>query len=170
MENKELIRLLFLNNGFDNLFYKFVHSNSSFRYIKPPILYSLVISYTEPDEYGTRYRFIGRVIGLDRLGMYILPLKVLSRRIDYDFKGKVYETNDKVYPIIVTDNLIIQLGFKPYNIRGFSGYRMKIGGIYLKIKLNECPIAGYVLRWGNNTYSGNYLHQLMEILGLYFKL
>lgn len=164
------IRTLFYQNGFSNLFYKFVHSPSSFKDVKPPILNSLVISFTEPDEYGTRYGFIGRVIGLDRLGMDLLPLGVLSKNVHYNFQGKIYKANDKVYPILVTDDLVTQLGFVPYNIRGFRGYRIKIGGIYLKIKLDEYPVAGYILRWGSNTYSGIYLHQLMEILNLYFVL
>lgn len=170
MGDKELMRLLFLNNRFDSLFYRFVHSTSSFKDIKPPILNSLVISFTAPDEYGTRYGFIGRVIGLDRLGMDLLPLGVLNKRVNYKFQGKVYKSNDKVYPIIVTEDLITQLGFVYYNIRGFNGYRMKIGGIYLKIKLNKYPVTGYILKWGNNTYSGIFLHQLMEILYLYFVL
>lgn len=170
MGNEELRRLFIENNRFCNLFYRFVHSRSSFKDVKPPILNSLVISFTEPDEYGTRYGFIGRVIGLDRLGMYLLPLGVLNKKVHYNFQGKIYKANDKVYPILVTDDLVTQLGFVHYNIRGFSGYRIKIGGIYLKIKLDEYPVAGYILRWGSNTYSGIYLHQLMEILNLYFVL
>lgn len=170
MGNEELRKLFIENNRFDNLFYRFVHSPSSFKDVKPPILNSLVISFTEPDEYGTRYGFIGRVIGLDRLGMDLLPLGVLNKKVHYNFQGKIYKANDKVYPILVTDDLVTQLGFVPYNISGFSGYRIKIGGIYLKIKLDEYPVAGYTLRWRSNTYSGIYLHQLMEILNLYFVL
>lgn len=170
MEENNIMRTLFYQNNFDSLFYTFVHSPSSFNGVKPPILNSLVISFTEPDEYGTRYGFIGRVIGLDRLGMDLLPLGVLNKKVHYNFQGKIYKANDKVYPILVTDDLVTQLGFVPYNISGFSGYRIKIGGIYLKIKLDEYPVAGYILRWGSNTYSGIYLHQLMEILNLYFVL
>lgn len=162
------MRTLFLNYRFESLFYKCIHSKPSFKDVKPPILGSLVISFTGPDEYGTRYGFIAKVIGLDRQGFTLLPLGVLNKKVNYVFPGSLYRAKDKVYPILVTEDLVTQLGFVPYNIRGFSGYRIKIGGIYLKIKLNENPVAGFILKWGNNTYSGIYLHQLMEILNLYF--
>lgn len=166
----ERLRSLFYQNKFDSISYRFVHNNSSFKDVKPPILNSLVISYIKPNEYEPMYGFIGRVIGLDRSGMNLLPLGVLNNKnVHYNFQGSVYKPNDKIYPILVTEELVIQLGFVPYSIRGFfSGYRIKIGGTYLKIKLNEYPVAGFILKWGSNTYSGTYLHQLMEILDLYF--
>lgn len=164
----EMLRSLFYQNKFDSIYYGFGHNNSSFKDIKPPILNSLVISYIKPNEYESMYGFIGRVIGLDRSGMDLLPLGVLNKNVPYNFQGSVYKPNDKIYPILVTEELVIQLGFVPYNIKGFKGYRIKIGGIYLKIKLKEYPVAGFILKWGSNTYSGIYLHQLMEILNLYF--
>lgn len=171
----EMLRSLFYQNKFDSISYRFVHNNSSFKDVKPPILNSLVISYIKPvisyikpNEYESMYGFIGRVIGLDRSGMDLLPLGVLNKNVPYNFQGSVYKPNDKIYPILVTEELVIQLGFVPYNIKGFKGYRIKIGGIYLKIKLKEYPVAGFILKLGSNTYSGIYLHQLMEILNLYF--
>lgn len=164
----EMLRSLFYQNKFDSLFYRFVHNNSSFKDVKPPILNSLVISYIKPNEYEPLHGFIGRVIGLDRSGMDLLPLGFLNERDHYNFQGSVYKTNDKVYPILVTEDLIIRLGFIPYNTKVFKGYRIKMGGTYLRIKLDEYPVAGFILKWGSNTYSGIYLHQLMEILNLYF--
>ena len=165
----EMLRSLFYQNKFDSsISFKLMHNNSSFKDVKPPILNSLVRAYIKPNEYEPMYGFIGRVIGLDRSGMDLLPVGVLNKNVHYNFQGSVYKSYDKIYPILVTEDLIKQLGFVHYNVRGFSGYRIKIGGIYLKIKLDEYPVAGFILKWGSNTYSGTYLHQLMEILDLYF--
>ena len=60
----EMLRSLFYQNKFDSISYRFVHNNSSFKDVKPPILNSLVISYIKANEYESMYGFIGRVIGL----------------------------------------------------------------------------------------------------------
>ena len=165
----EMLRSLFYQNKLDSsISFKLVYNNSSFKDVKPPILNSLVIAHIKPNEYEPMYGFIGRVIGLDRSSMDLLPVGFLNESVQYNFQCSVCKSYDKVYPILVTEDLIKQLGFVPYNIRGFSGYMIKIGGIYLKIKLDEYPVGGFTLRWGSNTYSGIYLHQLMEILDLYF--
>lgn len=116
---------------------------------------------------------LGRVSRLDYNEIYITPIKSLSREVnDINDKLPLKVSFKNLYPIVLTPGLLLNLGFSRYNIRGFSGYRKKVKGSYIKIKLytDDCEYVHYTMRFGTNSFSGAYLHQLMEILNLYFVL
>ena len=63
------------------------------------------------------------------------------------------------------------MGFDKYEVNGFSGYRKKVNGIYIKVKFNTYR-DGVLnsIKFNTNVFHCTYLHQLMEILNLYFVL
>lgn len=121
---------------------------------------------------------LGRVSMLDPMEIRITPIKVLSEHGD---DIEVNDISDKLplkvsfkmlHPIVLTPGILLKLGFSIYNINGFSGYRKNVNGSYIKIKLDtdHMEYVNYTLRFGTNVFRGAYLHQLMEILNLYFVL
>ena len=104
---------------------------------------------------------------------YIILIKVLSREVnDINDKLPLKVSFKMLYPIVLTPGLLLNLGFSMYNINGFYGYRKNVHGLYIKIKVDteHCEYVNYTIRFGTNVFSGAYLHQLMEILKLYFVL
>ena len=156
-----------------------VTGNNLDREIIPYHLKDLVVGYVP--NMVTNKGFIpvlGRVSRLDYNEIYITPIKVLSEHGD---DIEVNDINDKlplkvsfkmIYPIVLTPSLLLKLGFSMYNINGFYGYRKNVNGSYVKIKVDteHCEYVNYTMRFGTNVFRGAYLHQLMEILNLYFGL
>lgn len=114
---------------------------------------------------------LGRVSMLDPMEIRITPIRVLSREVnDINDKLQIKVSFKMLHPIVLTPGLLLKLGFSMYNINGFSGYRKNVNGSYIKIKFDtgHCENVSYSMRFSNNVFRGTYLHQLMEILNLYF--
>lgn len=117
---------------------------------------------------------LGRVSMLSDDEIRITPIKVLSKNAKYIKNKPIKISLKNLYPIVLTPGLLLKLGFSIYNIRGFSGYRKRVNGKYVKIKFNsyDCGYLDidYTMKVGTNVFHGTYIHEFMEILGLYFKL
>ena len=142
------------------------------REIIPYHLKDLVVGYVlNKVTNKTFIPVLGRVSMLDPMEIRITPIKVLSREVnDINDKLPLKVSFKMLHPIVLTPGLLLKLGFSIYNINGFSGYRKNVNGSYIKIKLDtdHMEYVNYTLRFGNNVFRGAYLHQLMEILNLYF--
>lgn len=151
-----------------------VTGKSIAREIIPYRLKDLVVGYVlNRVTNKTFIPVLGRVSMLDPMEIRITPIKVLSREVnDIDDKLPIKVSFKMLHPIVLTPGLLLNLGFSRYNINGSSGYRKKVDGSYIKIKLDtdHMEYVNYTLRFGNNVFRGAYLHQLMEILNLYFGL
>lgn len=136
----------------------------------PYHLNDIVVGYVRNNLTSTFLPVLGRVNMIDICIIGIKPIKVLSREVnDIPLDKSIELVNRKVYPIVLTPGLLLRLGFNKYNINGFSGYRIKVNGTsYVKVTWDGVP--NYTMRFGNNVFRGTYLHQLMEILNLYFGL
>lgn len=118
---------------------------------------------------------LGRVSMLDDNEIRITPIKVLSREAkDIGDELPLRVSFKMLHPILLTPGLLLKLGFSRYNINGFSGYRKKVNGSYIRIQFNTndgeyiTEYINYTMRFGTNVFRGMYLHQFMEILNLYF--
>ena len=139
----------------------------------PYHLKDLVVGYVRNNLTTTFLPVLGRVNMIDEAMIGIMPLKVLSREVNEIPLDKSIElVNRKVYPIVLTPSLIKCLGFNKYEVNGFSGYRIKVNGSYVKVKFDSYTdvVVNHTMRIGTNVFRGTYLHQLMEILNLYFGL
>lgn len=139
----------------------------------PYHLCDLVVGYVRNNlTTSTFLPVLGRVNMMDEHMIGIKPIKVLSREINRISLDKPLELlNEKVYPIVLTPDLLLRCGFDKYEVNGFSGYRKKVNGIYVKVKFNTYR-DGVLnsIKFNTNVFHCTYLHQLMEILNLYFVL
>ena len=109
---------------------------------------------------------------IDEAMIGIMPIRVLSREVnDIQLDKSIELVNKKVYPIVLTPGLLLRMGFDKYDVNGFSGYRKKVNGIYVKVKFNTYR-DGVLnsIKFNTNIFHCTYLHQLREILNLYFVL
>ena len=139
----------------------------------PYHLKDLVVGYVRNNLTTTFLPVLGRVNMIDEAMIGIMPLKVLSREVNEIPLDKSIElVNRKVHPIVLTPSLIKCLGFNKYEVNGFSGYRIKVNGSYVKVKFDSYTdvVVNNTMRIGTNVFRGTYLHQLIEILNLYFWL
>lgn len=139
----------------------------------PYHLKDLVVGYVRNNLTTTFLPVLGRVNMIDEAIIGIMPLKVLSREVNEIPLYKSIElVNNKVHPIVLTPSLLLGLGFNKYEVNGFSGYRIKVNGSYVKVKFDSYTdvVVNNTMRIGTNVFRGTYLHQLMEILNLYFGL
>lgn len=139
----------------------------------PYHLKDLVVGYVRNNLTTTFLPVLGRVNMIDEAMIGIMPLKVLSREVNEIPLDKSIElVNNKVHPIVLTPSLLLGLGFNKYDVNGFSGYRIKVNGSYVKVKFDSYTdvVVNHTIRIGTNVFRGTYLHQLMEILNLYFVL
>ena len=139
----------------------------------PYHLGDLVVGYVRNNlTFSTFLPVFGRVDMIDEHMIGIKPIKVLSREINRISLDKPLELlNEKVHPIVLTPCLLLRMGFDKYEVNGFSGYRKKVNGIYIMVKFNTYR-DGVLnsIKFDTNVFHCTYLHQLMEILKLYFVL
>ena len=139
----------------------------------PYHLGDLVVGYVRNNlTTSTFLPVLGRVNMIDEAMIGIMPIKVLSREVNEIQLDKSIELlNEKVYPIVLTPCLLLRMGFDKYEVNGFSGYMKKVNGIYVKVKFNTYR-DGVLnsIKFNTNVFNCTYLHQLMEILNLYFVL
>lgn len=140
----------------------------------PYHLKDLVVGYVRNNlTTSTFLPVLGRVNMIDEAMIGIMPLKVLSREVNEIPLDKSIElVNKKIHSIALTPSLLLGLGFNKYEVKGFSGYRIKVNGSYVRVKFDTYMdgVLNYTMRLGTNVFRGTYLHQLMEILNLYFRL
>lgn len=140
----------------------------------PYHLKDIVVGYVRNNlTTSTFLPVLGRVNMIDEAIIGIIPLKVLSREVNEIPLDKSIElVNKKVHPIVLTPSLLLGLGFNKYDVNHFSGYRIKVNGSYVKVKFDSYTdgVVNHIMRIGTNVFRGTYLHQLMEILNLYFGL
>ena len=138
----------------------------------PYHLGDLVVGYVRNTlTISTFLPVLGRVDMIDEHMIGIKPIKVLSREVNEIPLKPLELLHEKVHPIVLTPGLLLRCGFDKYNINGFSGYRKKVNGIYVKVKFNTYR-DGVLnsIKLGTNVFHCTYLHQFMEILNLYFIL
>lgn len=135
-------------------------------------LKDLVVGYVRNNLTTTFLPVLGRVNMIDESMIGIMPIKVLSRVVNDIPLGKSIKlVNRRVNPIRLTPSLLLELGFNKYEINGFSGYRKKVNGSYVKVKFTSYKGGvNTTMRLDTNVFHCTYLHQLMEILNLYFGL
>lgn len=139
----------------------------------PYHLKDLVVGYVRNNLTTLFLPVLGRVNMIDEAIIGIMPIKVLSREVnDISLDKSIELVNKKVHPIVLTPSLLLGLGFNKYKVNGFSGYRIKVNGSYVKVKFDSYRdgVVSHTIRLGTNVFRGTYLHQLMEILNLYFGL
>lgn len=139
----------------------------------PYHLGDLVVGYVRNNlTTSTFLPVLGRVSMMDEAMIGIMPIKILSREVNEIQLDKSIElVNKKVYPIVLTPDLLLRMGFDKYEVNGFSGYMKKVNGIYVKVKFNTYR-DGVLnsIKFNTNIFHCTYLNQLMEILNLYFVL
>ena len=139
----------------------------------PYHLNDLVVGYVRNNlTKSTFLPVLGRVNMIEEYMIGIMPIKILSREVNEIQLDKSIElVNRKVYPIVLTPGLLLRMGFDKYEVNGFSGYRKKVNGIYVNVKFNTYR-NGVLnsIKFNTNVLHCTYLHQLMEILNLYFVL
>lgn len=140
----------------------------------PYHLGDLVVGYVINKVTNHLIPVLGRVSMLTHCEIEIIPIRVLSKEVnDIPDNISIRVFFKKVYPIVLTPGILLKLGFSKYNVNGFSGYRKKVNGSYVKIKFDSYNAYGcmeYTMKFKSNGFHGAYLHQLMGILDLYFKL
>lgn len=137
----------------------------------PYHLRDLVVGYVRNNLTTTFLPVLGRVNMIDEAIIGIIPLKVLSREVnDIPLDKSIELVNRRVHPIGLTPSLLLSLGFNKYEVKGFSGYRIKVNGSYVRVKFDTYRdgVLNYTMKFGTNVFNGTYLHQLMEILNLYY--
>lgn len=138
----------------------------------PYHLKDLVVGYVRNNLTTTFLPVLGRVNMIDESMIGIMPIKVLSRVVnDIPLDKSIELVNRRVNPIILTPSLLLELGFNKYNIGGVSGYRKKVNGSYVKVNFHiyKDGVFNYtMMRLDTNVFHCTYLHQLMEILNLYY--
>ena len=170
-ENLNTVRFYY-NGWYDNTI---VIDTKAEKKYSERILYhlkDLVVCYVRNNLTTTVLPVLGRVSMLGGSMIGIMTIKVISRVVNDIPLGKSIKlVNRRVNPIILTPNLLLELGFNKYEINGFSGYRKKVNCSYVKVKFTSYKGGvNTTIRLGTNVFHCTYLHQLMEILNLYFVL
>lgn len=179
------------NTKINNLVLQFCRgSEKSFGILSEeyPSINSLVLVRIMDDiAYGETYNiFIGKITSLnhsyceirsqymvrDAGGKHPLPGIETWENLKVPWSG--------VFPILIKSYTLEALGFEPYDIRGFKGYRLKTSYGFLKVRKQssywdddkvEDPIWEFV--YGKIIYQGRYIHELIDFikhLGINFKI
>lgn len=178
----EQIKIMGSNTKINNLVLQLCRgSEKSFGILSEeyPSINSLVLVRIMDDiAYEEGYHiFIGKIISLNH-GYCEIRSQYKAKDIGekHPLSGRESWENLKVpwsgvFPILIKPYTLEALGFEPYNIRGFKGYRLKTFSGFLKVRKQssywdddkgEDPKWEFV--YGKISYPGKYLHELIDFI------
>lgn len=152
-------------------------SNRSFNYLNTyPTLNSLVAARIVDKTILANRDCFAYIIGkVSSMNHGICKIKAQYKLIDIGSSKGIWEDIEiswmNLYPILIKPYTLEALGFEPYDIRGFKGYRLRTFSGFLKVRKQSSywdddkvddPVWEFV--YGNIIYPGKYLHELIDFI------